>query len=132
MAICHPVDLLTGLILYKGLYIHLSVWIYKWVGRYHGDSWPGRHVYIDLYMWLPADPSTYFSSRMYIQGLSLILACINIDLYGYTDRLTRIRSAGWQLDMHMFIYINGYVPICQHICHPEIHTYIIYIDVYLH
>ena len=30
-------------------------------------------------------------------------------------------SAGWQLDMYtgMFIYINGYLPICQLICHPE-------------
>ena len=51
-----------------------------------------------------------------------MLACIYIDLYGYTDRLTHIRSAGWQLDMYMFIYINGYPPICQHICHPE-YTY---------
>ena len=62
LASCHPANLLTGLIMYKGLYIHLSVWIYKWVGRYHGGRWPGKHVYIDLYMWLPADPSTYLSS----------------------------------------------------------------------
>ena len=55
-------------------------------------------------------------------GLIIILACIYIDLYGYTDGLTRIRSAGWQLDMYMFIYINGYLPICQHICHAE-YTY---------
>ena len=36
--------------------------------------------------------------------------------------LTHINSAGGQLDMYMFIYINGYLPICQHICHPE-YTY---------
>ena len=61
MAICHPADLLTGLIMYKGLHIHLSVWIYEWVGRYNGGRWPDRHVYIDLYIWLPTDPSFYFS-----------------------------------------------------------------------
>ena len=44
---------------------------------------------------------------------------VYIGLYGYTDSLIRIRSAGWQLDMYMFIYINGYLPICQLICHPE-------------
>ena len=77
------------------------------------------------YMWPPADPSTYFSFRIYIQGLSFILVFIYIDLYGYTDRLTCIRSAGWQLDMYMFIYINGYLPMCQHICHPE-YTYRVY------
>ena len=54
MAICHPADLLTGLIMYKGLHIHLSVWMYDWVGRYLGSRLPDRHVYIDLYMWLPA------------------------------------------------------------------------------
>ena len=83
MAIRHPADLLTGLIMYKGLHIHLSVWIYEWVGRYLGSRWPDRHVYIDLYILLPANPSFYFSSRIYLQGLLFILACINIDLYGY-------------------------------------------------
>ena len=29
--------------------------------------------------------------------------------------LTRIRLAGLQPDMNMFIYINGYLPLCQHI-----------------
>ena len=29
--------------------------------------------------------------------LIILLACIYIDLYGYTDSLIRIRSAGWQL-----------------------------------
>ena len=98
--------------MYKGLHIHLYVWINEWVGRYHGSRWPDRHVYIDLYIWLPAEPSFYFSFCIYLQGLSFILACIYIDLYEYTDRLTRIRLAGWQLDMYIFIYINGYLPIC--------------------
>ena len=81
MASCHPADLLTGLIMYKGLHIHLSVWIYEWICRYHGSRWQDRRVYIDLYIWLPADPSFYFSSLIYLQGLSFILACIYIDLY---------------------------------------------------
>ena len=43
--------------------------------------------------------------------------------------LTRIRSAGWQLDMYMFIYINGYLPIYKHICHSE-YTYRAYLIIY--
>ena len=51
--------------------------------------------------------------------LIIYISFIYIDLYGFTDRLIRIRSAGWQTDMYMFIYINGYLPICQLIYHPE-------------
>ena len=48
----------------------------------------------------------------------LVYTLISMDIL----MLTHITSAGWQLDMYMFIYINGYLSICRHICHPE-YTY---------
>ena len=36
----HSADLLTGLIMFKGLHIHLSVWIYERVGRVHKTKYP--------------------------------------------------------------------------------------------
>ena len=116
MAICHPADLLTGLIMYKGLFIHLSVWIYKSVGRYLGGRWQDIYTFTYICGYLPIHRPTSNPEYTY---RAFILACIYIDLYGYTDSLIHIRSAGWQLDMYMFIYINGYLPICQLICHPE-------------
>ena len=103
--------------MYKGLLIHLSVWIYKWVGRYHGGRWQDIYTFTYIYGYLPVHRPT--SILNIHTELIIILACIYIDLYGYTDSLIRIRSAGWQLDMYMLIYINGYLPICQLICHPE-------------
>ena len=104
--------------MYIGLCIHLSVWIYKWVGRDHGGRWPGRHVYIDLYV------ATYRSiDLLLILNIHTgLIIYIGLRIYIYTDRLTHIRSAGWQLDMYMFIYINGYLSFRQHIFHPE-YTY---------
>ena len=76
--------------MYKGLHIHLSVWIYEWVGKYHDSRWPDRHVYIDLYIYiyiygyLPIRRSTshpeYTYRAYHLYWLVYTLICMDIQI----------------------------------------------------
>ena len=78
-------DLLTVLIMYKGLFIHLlSVWIYKWVGRYHGGRWQDIYTFTYICGYLPIHRPTsnpeYTYRAYHLYWLVYTLICMDIQI----------------------------------------------------
>ena len=74
----YPQTFLTTLIV---LYIHLSVWIYRYVGRYQDNRTTGwqihNHVYV--YICLIASMPIYLSYRVYhIYSFVYTMICMDI------------------------------------------------------
>ena len=78
-------DLLTGLIMYKGLFIHLlSVWIYKLVGRYHCGRWQDIHTFTYICGYMPIHQPTsnpeYTYRAYHLYWLVYTLICMDIHI----------------------------------------------------